>query len=105
MNDININDPAASPFTTNLALTSQYMTKSQARKILFFVDALGEYESEWHDAYDFIDPHPESMRLEDCWTALAVQREDGGPLTVGMPLLSPEPTSSGLSLGTEYGTL
>lgn len=75
--------PTYTSFTDSHDLMSQYVTKTFAKKIIFFIEALGEYESEWNDAFSFVDPHPEPMRLEDCWDAMVVQREDNEPLTIG----------------------
>lgn len=71
------------PYANTHPIASEYVTLSLERKIVFFVETLGDYESHWHDENEFVDPHPVPNRLEDRWDALIVQRGDKGPLTVG----------------------
>lgn len=81
--NVHSESPNLAPYTTDHPIASEYMTKSLATRIIFFIEALGEYESGWHDVNDFIDPYPEPVRLEDCWGVLLVHREDGVTLRIG----------------------
>jgi hypothetical protein len=79
--DDNNDSPSAfTPYSDTHSVALQPATTIGASQMLFTVDSLGMYESQWNDGIS--DPEDGVEHLEDSWDYIMIRSKDGKPLLV-----------------------
>jgi hypothetical protein len=77
------NDPPTTftPYSDTHPVALQPAISTGASQMLFTVDSLGEYESNWNDGIS--DNEDGVEHLEDAWSYIMLRTKEGSPLLVG----------------------